>query len=62
MSAPVAHEGTRQLAVAGVVLGALELERLSLMARLDEDKHRFRSRSKSKSKSKQKQKLETEEA
>ncbi|KAH6966798.1 hypothetical protein EDB82DRAFT_481096 [Fusarium venenatum] len=55
MSAPAVHEGTRQLAVAGVVLGALELDRLSLMARVDEEKGKFRSRSKSKSKSKQKQ-------
>lgn len=62
MSAPVVHQGTRQLAVAGVVLGALELDRLSLMARVDEEKSRFRSRSRSKSKSKQKQKSGTEEA
>ncbi|OBS22324.1 hypothetical protein FPOA_08660 [Fusarium poae] len=58
MSAPAVHQGTRQLAVAGVVLGALELDRLSLMARVDEEKGRFRS----KSKSKQKQKSGTEEA
>jgi hypothetical protein len=40
ISAPVAEgeEGTRQLAAAGIVLGTLDLDRLSLMARSDETK------------------------
>lgn len=52
MSAPVAQEGTRQLVVAGVVLGTLDLDRLSSIARTDGDK----------SKQKTKDKVQTEEA
>jgi hypothetical protein len=46
MSAPVAQEGTRQLVVAGVVLGTLDLDRLSSIARTDGDKSKQKTKDK----------------